>query len=164
MNLLFLGSYSSESKPTSLPPIYEPEVGARMVVHAALVDFPRREYWVGGSTVKAILGQKVVPGLLDKYLGKNGYESQQRGIEDPPDRSHNLWQPVTSEFGGHGPFDKQSRPFSLEANVSRHPALLALGFRLVGVAICVKKIMYGFLSKIPLAITSSSDYLQLSRH
>src|SRR5215472_11069765 len=70
--------------PQPVPPIYEPEVGARMVVHAALVDCPRREYWVGGSTVKAILGQKTVPGLLDKYLGKNGYESQQRDIEDPP--------------------------------------------------------------------------------
>lgn len=127
--------------PQPVPPIYEPEVGARMVVHAALVDSPRREYWVGGSTVKAILGQKVVPGLLDKYLGKNGYKSQQRDIEDPSDRPHNLWQPVSSDFGAHGPFDRRSRPFSLEANVSRHPALLALGFGLVGVAICVKKIM-----------------------
>ena len=54
--------------PQPVPPIYEPEVGARMVVHAALSPSPRREYWVGGSTVKAILGQKVAPGLLDAYL------------------------------------------------------------------------------------------------
>ena len=127
--------------PQPVPPIYEPEVGARMVLHAALTDSPRREYWVGGSTVKAILGQKVVPGLLDKYLGKNGYESQQREIDDPPHRPHNLWQPVTSDFGAHGPFDSLSRHFSLEAHVSRHPALVALGFGLLGAAFCAKKII-----------------------
>src|SRR5579859_1008939 len=33
-------------------------------------QWPRREYWVGGSTVKTIVGQKFIPGLLDLYLGK----------------------------------------------------------------------------------------------
>lgn len=127
--------------PQPVPPIYEPEVGARMVVHDARVTSPRREYWVGGSTVKAILGQKVVPGLLDKYLGKNGYESQQQDIEDSPDRPHNLWQPVSTDLGAHGPFDKRSRPFSLEANASRHPGLFAIAFGLIGAALCAKKLL-----------------------
>lgn len=127
--------------PQPVPPIYEPEVGARMVLHAALTDSPRREYWVGGSTVKAILGQKVIPGLLDKFLGKTGYKSQQRETQDPPDRPYNLWQPVASDFGAHGPFDKKSRPFSLEANVSRHPGWLALGVGLIGAALFARKII-----------------------
>lgn len=126
--------------PQPVPPIYEPEVGARMVLHAALEDSPRREYWVGGSTVKAILGQKIVPGLLDKFLGRNGYDSQQREMEDPPHRPNNLWQPVSSELGAHGPFDKRSRPFSLEATVSRHPGWFALGLGLLGL-FCAKKMI-----------------------
>jgi NAD(P)-dependent dehydrogenase (short-subunit alcohol dehydrogenase family) len=107
-------------KPQPVPPIYEPEVGARIVAYAALTKSPRREYWVGGSTVKAIVAQKFVPGLLDAYLGKTGYESQQLDQPDRPDRPNNLWQPVSSGYGAHGPFDGRSRSFSLEAAFSRN--------------------------------------------
>lgn len=125
--------------PQPVPPIYAPEVGARMVVHAATTPHVRREYWVGGSTVKAILGQKIVPGLADRYLGKTGYDSQQRDVEDPPGRPDNLWQPVANGFAAHGPFDDKSRPFSLEANFSRHRGLFALGCALVGAVICARR-------------------------
>jgi NAD(P)-dependent dehydrogenase (short-subunit alcohol dehydrogenase family) len=128
-------------KPQPVPPIYEPEVGARVVVHAATARYPRREYWVGGSTVKAIMAQKVVPGLLDKYLGKNGYDSQQRESADSPARAHNLWGPVENGFGTHGPFDEQARPFSLEAAASTHRRWIAVGCGLIGAAICLRKAM-----------------------
>jgi NAD(P)-dependent dehydrogenase (short-subunit alcohol dehydrogenase family) len=126
-------------KPQPVPPIYKPEVGARMVVHAATTPRVRREYWVGGSTVKAMLGQKVIPGLLDRYLGKSGYDSQQLDLEDPPGRPDNLWEPVSNGYGVHGPFDDRSRPFSLEANVSRHRGLFALGCGVLGAAVCIWK-------------------------
>ncbi|MFZ0690819.1 MAG: SDR family oxidoreductase [Acidobacteriaceae bacterium] len=125
--------------PQPVPPIYEPEVGARMVVHAALSPSPRREYWVGGSTVKAILGQKVAPGLLDAYLGRTGYDAQQREEEDSPDRPYNLWRPVTNGFETHGPFDKQSRPFSLEAQFSRHRVWFALGLGVLGAYLALRR-------------------------
>jgi short-subunit dehydrogenase len=126
--------------PQPVPPIYEPEVGARVVLHAAFAESPRREYWVGGSTVKAIVGQKFVPGLLDKYLGKTGYKAQQRDVPDSPDRPHNLWQPVATTLGAHGPFDDRSRPFSLEAQVSKHRGWFLFGCGLVGAAICARKL------------------------
>ena len=47
--------------PQPVPPIYDPEVGAAVVLHAAQTSYVRREYWVGGSTVKAIVAQKFVP-------------------------------------------------------------------------------------------------------
>lgn len=128
-------------KPQPVPPIYEPEVGARVVMHAATARYPRREYWVGGSTVKAIMAQKVVPGLLDKYLGRNGYDSQQRESADSPARPHNLWGPVENGFGTHGPFDEQARPFSLEAVASTHRGWIAVGCGLIGAAICLRKAM-----------------------
>jgi NAD(P)-dependent dehydrogenase (short-subunit alcohol dehydrogenase family) len=127
--------------PQPVPPIYEPEVGARVVLHAAMARSPRREYWVGGSTVKAILGQKLAPGLLDVYLGKTAYKSQQRKIADPPDRPHNLWQPVSSAFGAHGPFDKEARTFSLEARVTRHRGWFLFGCGLIGAAVCARKLL-----------------------
>lgn len=127
--------------PQPVPPIYEPEVGARVVLHAAFTASPRREYWVGGSTVKAILGQKFIPGLLDVYLGKTGYKAQQREIPDSPDRPHNLWQPVATSLGAHGPFDKKSRPLSLEAQVSKHRGGFTFGCGLIVASICARKLL-----------------------
>jgi NAD(P)-dependent dehydrogenase (short-subunit alcohol dehydrogenase family) len=127
--------------PQPVPPIYEPEVGARVVLHAALAKSPRREYWVGGSTVKAIMAQKLIPGLLDLYLGKTGYKAQQRKLPDSPNRPNNVDQPVASSLGAHGPFEARSRSFSLEAEVSKHRAWLLFGCGIIGAAVCAKKIL-----------------------
>jgi NAD(P)-dependent dehydrogenase (short-subunit alcohol dehydrogenase family) len=126
-----------------VPPIYEPEVGARVVVHAALASSPRREYWVGGSTVKAILGQKIFPGLLDRYLGRTGYKAQQGQQPDSPDRPNNVYQPVATPLGAHGPFDKRSRPFSLEAEVSKHRGWFLFACGVVGAALWARKLRVG---------------------
>ena len=127
--------------PQPVPPIYRPEVGAGVVLHAAYTSRPRREYWVGGSTVKAIVGQKFIPGLLDLYLGKTGYKAQQRDQSDSPDRPNNLWQPVPTTLGAHGPFESQSRPFSLEAEVSKHRGWFVFGCGVLGAALCARKLL-----------------------
>ena len=125
--------------PQPVPPIYAPEVGARVVLHAALSSSPRREYWVGGSTVKAIVGQKFIPGLLDKYLGKTGYKAQQRETPDSPDRPNNVYQPVSTSLGAHGPFDRESRPFSLEAEVATHRGWFIFGCGILGAAVFARR-------------------------
>lgn len=127
--------------PQPVPPIYDPHVGARVVLYAALTNSPRREYWVGGSTVKAILGQKLIPGLLDIYLGKTGYKAQQRKIPDSPDRPDNLYQPVPTSSSANGPFETKSRPFSLEAEVSKHRGWFVLGCGILGAAFCTRRIL-----------------------
>jgi NAD(P)-dependent dehydrogenase (short-subunit alcohol dehydrogenase family) len=127
--------------PQPVPPIYEPEVGARVIVHAALTSSPKREYCVGGSTVKAIVGQKMSPGLLDVYLGKTGYKAQQRKELDSPDRADNVWHPVSTTLGAHGPFDSKSRPFSLEAEVSKHRGWFVFGCGLLGAALFARKLL-----------------------
>lgn len=127
--------------PQPVPPIYEPEVGARVILHAALASSPRREYWVGGSTVKAIMGQKFFPGLLDLYLGKTGYKAQQREQPDSPDRPNNVWHPVPTSLGAHGPFDTKSRRFSLESQASKHRGWFVLGCGLLGAALCARKFL-----------------------
>lgn len=107
-------------KPQPVPPIFQPEVAAAVVVHAASADHPRREYWVGLSTVEAIVGQMFVPGLLDRYLGETGYKAQQTEEPDNPDRPNNLWHPVPGTHGAHGPFDATSRSFSAQVFADLH--------------------------------------------
>ncbi len=109
-------------------PIYQPEVAARAVLHAA--DHPRRrEYWVGGSTVGTLLANAVAPGILDRYLAKTGYKSQQTGEARPAGQPVNLWAPAdrTRDFGAHGEFDAEATPRSFQLWASRHHGLLAAG-------------------------------------
>ena len=73
-----------------VPPIYQPEFAARGILYAA--DHPRRrEYWVGASTRASLVANALAPGLLDRYLGKTGFGSQQTK------RPHDANAPVTWE-------------------------------------------------------------------
>ncbi|NHA70047.1 SDR family oxidoreductase [Phycicoccus flavus] len=128
-----------------VPPIYQPEVAARAVVFAA--DHPkRREYWVGASTVGTLVANAVVPGLLDRYLGRTGFSSQQTGTPRPADQPTNLWRPADGpqgrDYGAHGAFDDRSRDRSPQQWLAqRYPqvtaaagALVALGALGAGLA------------------------------
>ena len=111
-------------KPQPVPPIYQPEVAARAILWAAEHD--RRELWVGASTSLTILADKVVPGLLDRYLGRTGVDAQQTDEPAEPDRPANLWGPVPGDHGVHGRFDDRSHGRSLQLWTSTHRALLAV--------------------------------------
>lgn len=110
-----------------VPPIYQPEVAARAVLFAA--DHPkRREYWVGASTVGTLLANAVAPGLLDRYLARTGFASQQTGQDKPEDQPANLWEPADGpdgrDFGAHGAFDDRSLTSSPQQWVAhRYPQL-----------------------------------------
>lgn len=108
------------NKPQPVPPIFQPEVAAQVVVHAAEADYLRREYWVGSPTVEAMLGQMVVPGLLDRYLGKTGVKAQQTDVPDSPTRPDNLWEYVPGAHSAHGPFDQRSHSFSPQVFADLH--------------------------------------------
>lgn len=110
-----------------VPPIYQPEVAAQAVVYAA--DHPkRREYWAGGSTAATLIANKVAAGLLDRYLGRTGYASQQTDQPRDPDQPANLWEPADGptgrDFGAHGVFDAQSTSRSYQLWASQHRGLL----------------------------------------
>ena len=121
--------------PQPVPPIYQPEMAARGVAFAA--DHPKRkQYWVGDSTAATILAQKLAPALLDRYLARTGYKSQQTGQKVGPDRPHNLWEPVDGEdghdHGSHGDFDAKSHIDSPELWISHHARPLAMATAAVG--------------------------------
>ena len=109
--------------PQPVPPIFEPEVIARACLHVA--EHPRRELWIGWSAVKAILGQKVIPGLLDRYLGRMGYAAQQTDEPVPPGRPDNVDAPLPGDRGAHGDFDARARPRSAELWLTRHRGAVA---------------------------------------
>ena len=80
--------------------------------------------------------QKFVAPLLDRYLGRTGYDSQQTEERTNGQRRHNLWEPVDdepgSDHGAHGEFDDQAHTHSPQAWLSRHPVAGAVGLGLGG--------------------------------
>lgn len=113
-----------DKQPQPAPPFYQPEVAAETIVWAA--DHDRRELWVGGVTAATLIANKLAPGLLDRYLARNGYKAQ---VTDEPialDRPHNLWEPVPGDQGAHGRFGHRARPRSVQAKLATHrPWLVA---------------------------------------
>ena len=123
------------NKTQPVPPIFEPEVCARVVLAAALAKYPRREYWVGSPTVMAILGQKFIPGMLDWYLGKTGYDSQQiPGKPQDPEAPNNLHHYVPGRWSAHGKFTDRSANRSAEVFLSLHRQSIALGAAAIAAA------------------------------
>jgi NAD(P)-dependent dehydrogenase (short-subunit alcohol dehydrogenase family) len=112
--------------PQPVPPIYQPELAAQAILFAA-DEADRRELWVGGSTVRTLLADKVVPGLLDRYLARTGYQAQQSDARADPARPDNLWEPVPGDRGIHGVFDDQARAESVQFSLARHKNLLLGG-------------------------------------
>jgi hypothetical protein len=109
-----------------VPPIYQPELAAKAVLHAA--DHPRRrEYWVGGSTAGTLVANAIAPGLLDRYLARTGFASQQTQQPHDPAGPGNLFQPVDSETdqGAHGEFDHRGHRHSLQLWASQHHGVIA---------------------------------------
>ncbi|MFI7189194.1 hypothetical protein ACIBQ0_05620 [Nocardia nova] len=111
-----------------MPPIYQPEVAARAVLYAA--DHPnRREYWVGGSTAATLAANAIAPGLLDCYLAKTGFDSQQTDQPRDPEQPENLWHPADGErgrdFGAHGIFDARSTEHSAQLWAGQHHGAVA---------------------------------------
>ena len=98
-------------KAQPVPPVFAPELAAGAIRHAA--EHPSREMVVGGSALQAILGQKLVPGIADRYLAAKGYESQQRP-ETETARKDNLFEPLPGDRGAEGPFKAQSKRASLQ--------------------------------------------------
>jgi NAD(P)-dependent dehydrogenase (short-subunit alcohol dehydrogenase family) len=112
------------NKAQPVPPIYQPEVAAEAIVWAS--RHRRGEMWVGGSTVGTILANDVMPGVLDRYLGRTGYDSQQTDEPADPRRPSNLWEPVPGDRGAHGGFDRRAHPRSFQLWAATHRAVLAL--------------------------------------
>ena len=103
-------------------PIFQPEVAARAIYFAA--THRRRQIWVGFSTVKAILANRIAPALIDRHLARSGYSGQLTNEPLEADAPRNLFEPVPGDFGAHGRFDDEARQRCWEMFTDRHRTLL----------------------------------------
>lgn len=103
-----------------VPPIYQPEVAAEAIHWIA--HSRRRQIYVGIPTVLNVLGERVAPWLLDAYLGRTGFQSQQTDQPLDPRGHDNLYEPEdgSEDRGAHGPFDDQAHGHAPQAWLSRH--------------------------------------------
>ncbi|MFZ3351961.1 MAG: SDR family oxidoreductase [Xanthobacteraceae bacterium] len=93
-------------EPRPVAPVVQPEAIADIVFRAALE--PRREYWLGLSTLKAILGGMVLPKFLDGYLARNVYSGQETDRPVSPARPDNLMTPVHDLHRVRGRFNSEA--------------------------------------------------------
>src|SRR3954468_9232921 len=119
-------------KAQPVPPIFQPEVAAEAIYFAA--HNPRREFYVGLPTVKAIVANKIAPGLLDQFLARTGYDSQQQDDAEDPNRPDNLWQPVSGDHGAHGAFDARASDWSPQLWTSEHRGWIAAAVVVLGIS------------------------------
>ncbi|HKB93251.1 MAG TPA: SDR family oxidoreductase, partial [Gaiellaceae bacterium] len=109
-------------KPQPVPPIFQPEVAARAILWAA--DRGPRELLVGWPTLKAVEGNKIVPGVADEILAEQGYDSQQYDGDVSPERRDNLFEPVPGDHGAHGDFDDRAHEHSVQLWLNTHLGVL----------------------------------------
>ena len=112
-------------KPQPYPPVFQPEVAAEAIYYAA--HHRRREMFVGWPTLKTVLGNRLLPGYVDRALANTGYEGQQYDGLVEPGRQDNLWAPVPRDFGAHGDFDQGAKSLSWLLWVDMHQKIIATG-------------------------------------
>ncbi len=96
-----------ERHPRPVPPIYQPEVAAALIV--AATDRDRRARVLGAWTRMIIEASKVAPGVLDHFAARTSIDGQLAPPEVAPDPSDGLFAPADDEPGSdrgvHGIFD-----------------------------------------------------------
>jgi NAD(P)-dependent dehydrogenase (short-subunit alcohol dehydrogenase family) len=118
-------------QPMPVPPIYQPEQFAEVVLHCC--EHPHRELPIGWGAQKLLWGQKLAPRLGDLLLRRQGWSSQTTGEPKPVDAPDNLYETLPGDPGAHGRFDAQSRARTIWTTLRLHPrlttvvALLGLG-------------------------------------
>jgi short-subunit dehydrogenase len=104
--------------------IYQPEVVAKAFLYA--VEHPSREFWIGWSTIKAIVGQLFIPGPLERYLARVAWSDQTTKRLPAPQRD-NLDAPLPGDRGAHGIFDAEAKRSSAELWLRTHPRAVTIG-------------------------------------
>ena len=112
-----------DQRPMPVPPIYQPEIAADAVHWAA--HHKRREIYVGIPSVYTILGNKLAPGLVERYLARTAVNGQLSQQPLDPNRPYNLFQPVSGDPGAHGPYNDSAHTHSPQLLLTKHRRALA---------------------------------------
>jgi short-subunit dehydrogenase len=110
-------------EPQPIPPVYAPEVVARMVIR--LAEKPRRDLIVGGMGKVMSLGEKLSSRATDRFMERSTFDAQKTQIEAPADRPSNLYEPVDSDGGERGRVEGKVRKWSAYTEAVLHPGAAA---------------------------------------
>jgi NAD(P)-dependent dehydrogenase (short-subunit alcohol dehydrogenase family) len=107
-------------KPVGVPPIYEPQTVANIILYAA--EHPARDLVSGGAAQALILNQRLSPRMLDAILttraGFSPQKTEEPRSEDDPD---NLYAPIRGHDTAKNGFRALSR--SLYNWLEMHPVV-----------------------------------------
>jgi len=112
-----------------VPPIHDPQVAARAIL--SVVNAPPRELWLGMTTVKAIMGTLLFPGLLDRLMARNAWSGQMTGDPEQTSQAGNLFEPVNGVHEVRGRFTRNSRQRAWALSASRVSAIVVITALLV---------------------------------
>src|ERR687885_1180220 len=110
-------------KAQPVPPIFQPEVGAEAVYWAA--HERHREVFVGWPTLRAIWGQRFLPGLLDHLAAREAWDGQMYDGAPDPNHPVDLYAPVPGHQAAHGAFDDRARDASWEMQLTMQASRLS---------------------------------------
>jgi hypothetical protein len=107
-------------KPVGIPPIYEPETVADIILYAA--ENPARDLVSGGAAQALIVNQRLSPRLLDAVLAtRAGFDPQKTDEPRSEDDPDNLYAPVRGHDTAKNGFRAFSR--SLYNWLEMHPTV-----------------------------------------
>lgn len=95
-------------RPRPVAPVFDPADIAD-IIYRAVHDTPR-EVWVGGPTLKLVLGSVAAPALLDRYLSKTAYGSQFEATAPGATSEDNLFAPAAHGHATRGRFSNETKP------------------------------------------------------
>ena len=89
-----------------VPPLFSPDAIAEMIVWAS--EVAPRELLLGVPTFRAVWAQRLIPGLLDWYTARAGWESQ--FVDEPNHQAGDiLFDTLPGDPGAHGPYADQEQ-------------------------------------------------------
>lgn len=128
-------------QPMPVPPVYEPQVVADAICHAA--QHGGREIVVGGWGKMLTVAQWLSPTLLDRYMLQNGRAWRDQMTERPDDARDNLFEASTGPGSTTGQFGAGSKATSLyTTHLELHPARkrVAIAALLAGLLVGIRRI------------------------
>jgi short-subunit dehydrogenase len=126
-------------KQQPVPPLFTPESIAEGILWAA--EHAPREMLLGAPTVQAVLGQRLAPGPLDRYLAKAAWAPQ--FVDEPNDQAGDiLYETLPGDPGAHGPYRDRERGPDLQMQLRMRPGAVLASAALVllaGIGLAAKK-------------------------
>ncbi|WP_050997136.1 MULTISPECIES: SDR family oxidoreductase [Frankia] len=103
---------SLDRHPQPVPPIYQPELCAKVIVRAAVDG--RRSKIIGSWNKALVAAGSIAPGFGNHYAALGAWESQLTDAPLAPDRPDNLRAPADGDrdAGAHGIFDDRAGGFT----------------------------------------------------